>query len=56
MSPGQDGAAPASDAQEQTSWTAPMNGTVVAWLAQDGEEVTEGHPVLVVETMKMETP
>lgn len=33
-----------------------MNGTVVTWLAQDGEEVTEGQSVLVVEAMKMETP
>ena len=33
-----------------------MNGTVVTWLAQDGEDVTEGQPVLVVEAMKMETP
>ncbi|MDO4918915.1 biotin carboxylase N-terminal domain-containing protein [Kocuria sp.] len=35
---------------------APLDGTVVTWLAEDGEEVREGQPVLVVEAMKMETP
>ena len=53
---GQGGAAASSDAEDGTALTAPMNGTVVTWLAQDGEDVTEGQPVLVVEAMKMETP
>ncbi|WP_146340794.1 biotin carboxylase N-terminal domain-containing protein [Nesterenkonia sp. NBAIMH1] len=34
--------------------TAPMAGTLVTWLAEDGSEVQSGDPVAVVEAMKME--
>ncbi|WEO77273.1 biotin carboxylase N-terminal domain-containing protein [Cryobacterium sp. SO2] len=34
---------------------APMAGTVIAWLVEDGTEVAEGDPVVVMEAMKMET-
>jgi 3-methylcrotonyl-CoA carboxylase alpha subunit len=33
---------------------APMNGTVVAVLVSNGDEVAEGQPLLVMEAMKME--
>jgi acetyl-CoA/propionyl-CoA carboxylase, biotin carboxylase, biotin carboxyl carrier protein len=35
--------------------TAPMNGTVVKWLAEDGAEVAAGQDLVVLEAMKMET-
>ncbi|MEW1981338.1 biotin carboxylase N-terminal domain-containing protein [Citricoccus sp. NPDC079358] len=34
---------------------APMNGTVVTWLVEDGAEVTAGQDLVVLEAMKMET-
>ncbi|NUL45900.1 ATP-grasp domain-containing protein [Cellulosimicrobium funkei] len=34
---------------------APMNGTVVTWLVEDGAEVAAGEDVVVLEAMKMET-
>ncbi|TDL39659.1 acetyl/propionyl/methylcrotonyl-CoA carboxylase subunit alpha [Arthrobacter nitrophenolicus] len=33
----------------------PMFGKVVKWLVEEGEEVTEGQPLLVLESMKMES-
>ena len=45
-----------SSGNDDAALTAPLNGTVVTWLAEDGQEVTEGESVLVVEAMKMETP
>ncbi|MFB0833718.1 acetyl/propionyl/methylcrotonyl-CoA carboxylase subunit alpha [Arthrobacter halodurans] len=35
--------------------SAPMNGNLVKWLAEDGAEVAAGDPVAVLEAMKMET-
>lgn len=35
--------------------TAPMGGTLVTWLAEDGATITAGQPVAVLEAMKMET-
>lgn len=34
---------------------APMAGTLITWLIDDGTEVAEGDPVVVMEAMKMET-
>ncbi|RLZ03350.1 acetyl-/propionyl-CoA carboxylase subunit alpha, partial [Kocuria tytonicola] len=50
------GTAASSSPPDDAALTAPMNGTVVAWLVEDGENVEEGQCVLVVEAMKMETP
>ncbi len=38
------------------SLTSPMQGTVVKLAVEDGQEVTEGDLVLVIEAMKMEQP
>ncbi|RNL82315.1 acetyl/propionyl/methylcrotonyl-CoA carboxylase subunit alpha [Halostreptopolyspora alba] len=38
------------------SLLSPMQGTVVTILAEDGQEVAEGDPVIVLEAMKMEQP
>ena len=35
--------------------TAPMAGTLLSWLVEDGTSVAEGDPVAVMEAMKMET-
>ncbi|RKQ35376.1 acetyl/propionyl/methylcrotonyl-CoA carboxylase subunit alpha [Kocuria tytonis] len=50
------GAPAASSPEAEATLAAPMNGTVVTWLAEDGEAVEKGQSVLVVEAMKMETP
>jgi acetyl-CoA/propionyl-CoA carboxylase biotin carboxyl carrier protein len=34
---------------------APMGGTLITWLVDDGSTVAEGDPVVVLEAMKMET-
>ncbi|MFD0803187.1 acetyl-CoA carboxylase biotin carboxyl carrier protein subunit, partial [Streptomonospora algeriensis] len=34
----------------------PMQGTVVKVVAEDGQTVAEGDPVIVIEAMKMEQP
>ncbi|WP_345559216.1 acetyl-CoA carboxylase biotin carboxyl carrier protein subunit, partial [Streptomonospora halophila] len=34
----------------------PMQGTVVKVVAEDGQTVAEGDPVVVIEAMKMEQP
>ncbi|WP_258063823.1 MULTISPECIES: biotin carboxylase N-terminal domain-containing protein [unclassified Pseudoclavibacter] len=39
-----------------SSVTAPMAGTLLRWLVEDGAEVEAGTAVAVVEAMKMETP
>lgn len=50
-------AASAVDSEaSDTTLAAPMDGTVVTWVARDGAEVSEGETVLVLEAMKMETP
>ena len=51
------GAAAASSeaGPDQAILAAPMNGSAVKWLAEDGVDVAEGDGVLVVEAMKMET-
>ncbi|GAB3850088.1 acetyl/propionyl/methylcrotonyl-CoA carboxylase subunit alpha [Nesterenkonia populi] len=40
--------------QEDSAVTAPMAGTLVTWLAEDGADVEKGQPVAVLEAMKME--
>ena len=53
---GAPGGAVAPDrAPDDAVLAAPMDGTVVTWLLEDGAEVAEGDGVLVVEAMKMET-
>ena len=49
-----DEASPAADAA--ASLTAPMPGTVVKVLVEEGQEVEEGQLLLVLEAMKMEQP
>jgi acetyl-CoA/propionyl-CoA carboxylase biotin carboxyl carrier protein len=54
------GALPAAAAADNadsldTGVVAPMAGTLITWLVEDGSEVTEGDPVVVLEAMKMET-
>ena len=44
------------DADAAASLTAPMPGTVVKVLVEEGEEVEEGRLLLVLEAMKMEQP
>jgi acetyl-CoA/propionyl-CoA carboxylase biotin carboxyl carrier protein len=36
--------------------TSPMQGTIVKLLAADGDQVSEGDPIVVLEAMKMEQP
>jgi 3-methylcrotonyl-CoA carboxylase alpha subunit len=43
-------------AEAAASLTAPMPGTVVKVLVEEGQEVTEGQLLLVLEAMKMEQP
>ena len=38
------------------SLTSPMQGTIVKVVAEEGQQVTEGDPVVVLEAMKMEQP
>jgi len=38
-----------------TGVVAPMAGTLITWLADDGSHVAAGDPIVVVEAMKMET-
>ena len=40
----------------ESSLTAPMPGTVIRVLAQEGDHVAHRQPLLVLEAMKMETP
>ncbi|WP_299169780.1 biotin carboxylase N-terminal domain-containing protein [uncultured Arthrobacter sp.] len=42
-------------AQNDGAVQAPMGGTLVKWLADDGAHVSAGQPVAVLEAMKMET-
>jgi acetyl-CoA/propionyl-CoA carboxylase biotin carboxyl carrier protein len=50
-------AAAAADSADSpdTGVVAPMAGTLITWLAEDGSHVTAGDPVVVLEAMKMET-
>jgi acetyl/propionyl-CoA carboxylase alpha subunit len=50
------GGASAGGAQEQSSITAPMPGTVIRVLVEPGAEVAARQPLVVLEAMKMETP
>jgi 3-methylcrotonyl-CoA carboxylase alpha subunit len=52
--PAVDEAGPGADAA--ASLTAPMPGTVVRVLVEEGQEVEEGQLLLVLEAMKMEQP
>ncbi|HEX6709794.1 MAG TPA: biotin carboxylase N-terminal domain-containing protein [Rubrobacter sp.] len=54
MPPTVDEAGPGADAA--ASLTAPMPGTVVKLLVEEGQEVEEGQLLLVIEAMKMEQP
>ena len=38
------------------SLTSPMQGTIVKVTAEEGQEVTEGDVIVVIEAMKMEQP
>lgn len=49
------GAATAEDQPDDNALVAPMNGSVVRWLVQEGDTVEAGAGVVVVEAMKMET-
>lgn len=42
------------DAQGAASFTAPMNGTIVALSVEAGSEVKKGTPLIIMEAMKME--
>ncbi|HKZ26387.1 MAG TPA: biotin/lipoyl-containing protein, partial [Rubrobacteraceae bacterium] len=44
----------AAEAGDRASLTAPMPGTVVKVLVEEGDEVEEGQTLLVLEAMKME--
>ena len=46
---------PATSEPLTTGVVAPMAGTVTTWLASDGSDVVAGDPVVVLESMKMET-
>jgi biotin carboxyl carrier protein len=52
--PDVDGALAGSEAGDGASLTAPMPGTVVKLLVEEGDEVEEGQTLLVLEAMKME--
>lgn len=49
------GGAPEAEGAGAGVVTAPMDGTVVTWLVQDGTEVSAGQELVVLEAMKMET-
>ncbi|HEY3573547.1 MAG TPA: biotin carboxylase N-terminal domain-containing protein [Arthrobacter sp.] len=44
-----------SPARADRTVQSPMFGKVVKWLVEEGDEVTEGQPLLVLESMKMES-
>ena len=46
---------PDADLETPAGLVAPMAGTFIAWLVEDGTEVAAGDPVAVMEAMKMET-
>ena len=52
--PDVDGALAGSETADGASLTAPMPGTVVKVLVEEGDEVEEGQTLLVLEAMKME--
>jgi acetyl-CoA/propionyl-CoA carboxylase biotin carboxyl carrier protein len=45
-----------SSAAGAAALTAPMQGTIVKVAAQNGDDVAEGDPIVVIEAMKMEQP
>jgi acetyl-CoA/propionyl-CoA carboxylase biotin carboxyl carrier protein len=45
-----------SPAAGAAALTAPMQGTIVKVAAQNGDDVAEGDPIVVIEAMKMEQP
>lgn len=54
LAPAQSAPAAADDGSG-TRITAPMAGTLLSWLVEDGASVAEGEPVAIMEAMKMET-
>ncbi len=46
----------AGAAADGDTLTSPMQGTIVKVVAEDGQQVAEGDPVVVLEAMKMEQP
>jgi acetyl-CoA/propionyl-CoA carboxylase biotin carboxyl carrier protein len=49
------GSDPSDAGAAEAGLLAPMAGTLITWLVEDGITVTEGDPVVVLEAMKMET-
>ncbi|GAA1337471.1 acetyl/propionyl/methylcrotonyl-CoA carboxylase subunit alpha [Arthrobacter roseus] len=45
----------ADTAPDDAAFTAPMNGNLVKWMADDGADVSAGDPIVILEAMKMET-
>ncbi len=52
---GAGGGAPAAPARDEAAVEAPVPGTLVRWLVDDGAEVAEGQELAVLDAMKMET-
>jgi acetyl-CoA/propionyl-CoA carboxylase biotin carboxyl carrier protein len=50
------GGGPAGAAAGGDALTSPMQGTVVKIVAEEGQQVEQGDPVVVIEAMKMEQP
>lgn len=48
-------AASGGDGAHRVAVAAPVPGTLVRWLVDDGAEIADGQPVAVVEAMKMQT-
>ncbi|GAA1185297.1 acetyl/propionyl/methylcrotonyl-CoA carboxylase subunit alpha [Nesterenkonia xinjiangensis] len=49
------GAGEPGRSEDDGAVTSPVAGTLVSWSAEDGDDVEEGAPVVVVEAMKMES-
>ncbi|MDF2051737.1 MULTISPECIES: biotin carboxylase N-terminal domain-containing protein [unclassified Arthrobacter] len=45
----------AAEEEDDAELASPMSGSLVKWVAEDGEHVEAGQPVAVLEAMKMET-
>ncbi|MBT2514905.1 biotin carboxylase N-terminal domain-containing protein [Arthrobacter sp. ISL-30] len=54
-SAGRPGVLDVAAAEDDAELASPMSGSLVKWLAEDGEIVEAGQPIAVLEAMKMET-